>query len=265
MGIMSPSITVVKLGGSLITDKDSPLALNERGIVTAARAISKSLKSRHSRPLMIIHGGGSFGHYYASKYHVSTVPSRAPKIGVSKIAASMIDLHSEVLGRLVEYGVPCKTVLTSEFMSPDGSSVTEDGERTLAGLFRKGFVPVSFGNISIAPTWSIIISGDQISLCLARRIGVKRTIFAMDVDGIYPNSRLRGEILRVLNRREVKTSGHRKYDVTGGIVSKIDVGFRLAKLGSIVYYVNGSNARRLEHLITGRDDVLCTTINPNDI
>ena len=262
---MKSDLVVVKLGGSLITDKDRPLTLNYEGMRSSAKAIALAMRHRRNQSLMIIHGGGSFGHYYASKYHLSMDKKKVSAIGPSKIAASMIWLHSALISELIKEGVSCKTVFTSELVSPDGDRVTRQGADTLWALFKSGFVPVTFGNISITTRGSSIISGDQIALSVAKKVGIKRMIFAMDVDGIYPDSKLKGDILRELTRPRGTSSKHRRYDVTGGIDAKIEAGFRIARNGSKVFYVNGLKQERLRRLIEGKENVLCTRINPNNI
>jgi isopentenyl phosphate kinase len=265
MGSMSSELTVVKLGGSLITNKDRPLALNMHGIDSSVRAIARSLRSNKIGRLFLIHGGGSFGHYYARKFFLSTTRKQIPADGVSRVAASMITLHSVVLDRLVREGVPCKTVMTSEFLSSDGRSVSRNGKRILEDLFQCGFVPISFGNVSVTMNGSVIISGDQIALSLAKGQNVKRAIFAMDVDGVYNNSQMNGNVIKDLNAERFKLGKQKKFDVTGGIRTKIQVGLRLASLGTDVFYVNGTKGRRLESLLIGQDDVVSTKIHSKRI
>ena len=94
---------------------------------------------------------------------------------------------------------------------------------------------------------------------------MKRVIFAMDVDGVYGNSQMNGNILRELNAVKFNLGERKKYDVTGGIEAKIEIGFRLAKLGADVYYVNGTKGKRLESLLLGQDNVMSTKINSKRI
>ncbi len=262
---MNSNLTIVKLGGSLITRKDRPQTMNTLAIDISVRAIARSLRSRKKGRLLLIHGGGSFGHYYASRFGVSTTRRQIGREGVAKVAASMITLHSTVLEKLVNQGVPCKTVLTSELLSDNGKKVTDSGARLLECLFHAELVPITFGNVSINRTGSAVISGDQIALSVARSQGVNRVIFATDVDGIYSNTRMEGSIIRELNGVSTELFKSNRYDVTGGIRSKIVVGLQLAKLGAEVFYVNGTKGNRLESLILGRDDIMATKINSKNI
>ena len=54
---------IVKLGGSIITNKEKPLSARRKTI----DKISKNLK-KINEPMVIVHGGGSYGHYWSVKY-----------------------------------------------------------------------------------------------------------------------------------------------------------------------------------------------------
>ena len=166
---MSSELTIVSSGASLITNKDRPLALNIQGIESSAKAIARSFHSNKIGRLFLIHGGGSFGHYYARKFLLSTTRRQIRADGVSRVAASMITLHSIVLDRLVREGVPCKTMMTSEFLTANGRRVSKNGAKKLEDLFQGRFVPISFGNVSVTMNGSVIISGDQIALKLSKK------------------------------------------------------------------------------------------------
>lgn len=259
MGGLEGQITVIKLGGSLITNKDQPLTPNIRNIRAVARAISSGVVLDNKK-VFIIHGGGSYGHYYASKYGLSTSPRKITAEGVSKTSSSMIDLHSIVLHQLISSGLTCQTVLTSEFLTPDGARIHKSGSLRLKTLFQNDLLPVSFGNVSIERETTRIVSGDLIALAFAKTFRVDKVIFAMDVDGIFPTAEMNSPIIKVVSESMQFEGKQRKYDVTGGIRSKIETGFALARLGSDVFYVNGSKPDRLRKLINGENNVKATRI-----
>ena len=58
---------LIKLGGSIITNKEKPLSPRRKTI----DSIAKSLK-KNSEPIIIVHGGGSYGHYWSVKYDMHT-------------------------------------------------------------------------------------------------------------------------------------------------------------------------------------------------
>ncbi len=252
-------LIIVKLGGSLITHKDTPLKADAHAIRKVAIEMAGALRNRNSARLLLIHGGGSFGHYYASRYHISLTPKKIPSDRVSRTAFAMISLHTMILDQLVAEGIPCKTVLASELLS-DKNEISVKGKRYVQSLLENDLVPVTFGNVLVTGCGSKIVSGDVIALALANVFQVKSVIFAMDVDGIYQTSNLKGEILKELNSESMIQGNLRKFDVTGGVISKTKVGMQIANLGTDVYYVNGRKFGRLRSLILDREPAKSTHI-----
>ena len=55
-------LTIIKLGGSLLTDKSVPYTSKDATIKEVAREIKECLDSGLIEDLIIVHGVGSFGH-----------------------------------------------------------------------------------------------------------------------------------------------------------------------------------------------------------
>jgi isopentenyl phosphate kinase len=263
MGKLTP-ITLLKLGGSMITHKDVPLSVNLNALKGAGDVIRKSKLPSEDRRLALVHGGGSFGHYYAKKFLLSTQPKVVEPMAIAKTNQAMFQLHSILLKTLVNSDVAIETILAQELIRSD-NYISKNGKERIEGSFNRRLIPISFGIVAEFDEKSKIISGDQICESLSRALPVDRVIFAMDVDGIYSAKSLDGKILKHLNERDIVEMGARKLDVTGGIESKIRLGFSLAKLGVEVFYVNGLKPERLLNLINGKgsDEVLATSILPS--
>src|SRR5574341_700598 len=60
-------LALLKLGGSIVTFKNKPVSVNKGAI----ERISKQLR-KVRKPLIVVHGGGSFGHYYSVRYDMHT-------------------------------------------------------------------------------------------------------------------------------------------------------------------------------------------------
>lgn len=262
---MKHPLIILKLGGSLITHKDRPLSPNIGGVRLVGRTVAKILRRHSDVKLILIHGGGSFGHYYASKFHASTDARNISCEGIARISEAMIHLHSLVLKEMVGEGVRCRTISVSEILQGSDGIVSEYAARKMSALLSIGCVPITFGDIVTNSRGSSIISGDKIALTLARKMDVKRAIFAMDVDGIYSNSQMRGEVIPELKTQSGISWKERRFDVTGGVQSKIKIGFELAKLGTDVFFVNGSKRRRLESALIGEQDTPSTIILSKNI
>ena len=58
---------LIKLGGSIITNKEKPLSVRGETIDNLAKSLKKI-----KEPIIIVHGGGSYGHYWSVKYDMHT-------------------------------------------------------------------------------------------------------------------------------------------------------------------------------------------------
>ena len=61
--------------------------------------ISKNL-GKIDEPVTIVHGGGSYGHYWSVKYDMHTKPAKYDLHGVSTVKNSMIRLDKIILDSL---------------------------------------------------------------------------------------------------------------------------------------------------------------------
>jgi isopentenyl phosphate kinase len=253
-------LTVLKLGGSLITDKDVALSVNKDALNRVALAISQSGVPNREKKLILVHGGGSFGHYYAKKFHLSRRPKHIAPAGIARTAAAMLRLHSSVVESLLLRGIATETIMPSELLERDLSALSRQGIRHIRDSLANNLVPISFGHVGIDGNKAFIVSGDVICKAIAKSMRAEKVIFAMDVDGIYPDSHMRGNIISKLSHSNQIDTRTRFYDVTGGVQSKVALGFQLHKLGSRVFYVNGTKRARLGNLLRGRIEKVATEI-----
>lgn len=261
MGKKSDELVVVKLGGSVITNKDVPLAPRVENMRLIASELSAAISIRPDLKIVIIHGGGSFGHFYAKKFGLGTTLAKSSAEGIAMTSASMIKLHSILLELLCASAFFCRTILPTELYGRGVSGVNSEGMDKIEEIFANNLFPITFGFVNLTNSGAFILSGDKIALDLASKSRVATTLFVMDVDGVYPSPELKGDILPELSRENPKISSSAKeFDVTGGIRAKISVGFALADLGTDVYFLNGTKPGRLQNALTDPTQVIATRI-----
>jgi len=99
-----------------------------------------------------------------------------------------------------------------------------------------------------------ILSGDTIATYLIKRLGGKRLVFAVDVDGVYGQDRETGE-RRLITELTPKLHTSLLYypvdDVTGGMFGKVEDGFDAVEAGAEVLFVNGLTGGRVEAALKG--------------
>ncbi len=228
---------LIKLGGSIITDKQRPLTPR----IAEVDRIAKQLK-KIKEPLIIVHGGGSFGHYWSVKFDIHTKPSRYNIRGVSIIKNSMVHLDKIILDCLSKNGLNPYCLPPSDFMS---------GERPIPGkiaeikkMAQSHFVPVTYGDaLWCGNKKSYILSGDRIMSILARSLRPRLSIFVLNVDGVYSDLKSK-KVVRHMRGDRIPIEMI-QMDVTGGMARKVQEATRISKMGLRVFFVNGNKPQRI--------------------
>ena len=93
--IILNSMILIKLGGSIITNKEKPLSARRKTIDNLVKSLKKINES-----MIIVHGGGSYGHYWSVKYDMHTKAKKYDLRGVSVVKNSMIELNKIIFALL---------------------------------------------------------------------------------------------------------------------------------------------------------------------
>ncbi len=219
--------TVLKLGGSVITDKEKPLTPDLKAIERLADEISRAKVS----PLILVHGGGSFGHPFAEQYNIAGGYIDSSQIlGFSQTHLAMTLLNSWVMEALINHNIPAVEV------HPSSCAVTKAGRiatmelKPLKKMLKMGFVPVLYGDTILDSEQGFaILSGDQLVSSLAIKLGATRIIMGADVDGLYssdPKTDSSAQLIEHVTLEELKSlkhkiEGSKATDVTGGMLGKM--------------------------------------------
>ena len=245
------NLALVKLGGSVVTFKDKPLTANTEAI----NRISNALRLLDV-PLIMIHGGGSFGHYWSVKYDMHTKASRYDAHGVSIVHESMIALNQVIVNSMMRSGLNPYGLPPSVFTS--GQRPLPARIRQLLAMAGSKVTPVTFGDVVYVDRAKYsILSGDSLMTILAKVLRPSRVIFATNVDGIYSDLESKSLIPRldVAGGRTVKVSTNSVADVTGGMKRKITEAFKIASIGMDVMVVNGLHPERIVEAAKGRPTI----------
>jgi isopentenyl phosphate kinase len=238
-------MSLVKLGGSVITVKDRALTPNIKAIEGLSRVLAKLGDS-----LIIVHGGGSFGHYWSVKFDMHTKPELYDSRGISAVHESMVALNQIVVKSMSEAGLAPYGISPISLFEDGKVNVTKINE--LVEFSRRGIVPVIFGDVvHINEGRFSIVSGDSLMTRIATHLMPSRVIFTVNVDGIYEDMKSK-KLVKVLNfpTNEISFMDS-SIDVTGGMGRKISEAFEIARLGIDVNIVNGLDAERVFDILRG--------------
>ncbi len=241
-------LALIKLGGSVVTFKDKPLAANAGAIDGISRVLAQL-----NLPAIIVHGGGSFGHYWSMKYDMHTKPAKYDVHGVSVVHESMIALNqiivnSMIMAGLNPYGMPPSVFATGH--KPIAAKI-----RQVYAMAKSKVIPVTFGDVvHLESTKYSILSGDALMTILAKVLRPSRVVFATNVDGVYKDMASREVIseIRLKSRKLMKFSKALGIDVTGGMQRKVTEAFKIASSGMDVLMVNGLVPERIAEAVQGK-------------
>ena len=236
---------VLKLGGSVITVKDEPMTPNMENI----NRLVDEIKAAWPKPMILIHGGGSYGHPYAKKYNLADGYSGDHQVmGYTKTHQAMVVINSIITDALIERGIPAVSVTPSSFITTHEKRIISVDLEILGQYIIKGFLPVLYGDVVLDKKQGFaILSGDQLAARVATSLGAKKIIFGADVDGVYTSNPKLVEDAKLIDvltldmlEGYVKIGQSLSTDVTGGMLGKVSEAMQAVKSGVDVHIVNAT-------------------------
>lgn len=257
----------MKLGGSVITKKERLLTPNSKTILRLAGEI----KHADVKPLIIVHGGGSFGHPYAKKYKLAEGYENSEQlIGFSKTHQAMASLNRLVVDALIQKNIPAVAVQPSAFILTRGGRIIDLDSDLILRMLTIELVPVLYGDITLDEVQGFsVLSGDQLVAALAIAFETRQVIICVDVDGLYtedPKLNPNAQLIKKISLEELKAflgkiSQSVTTDVTGGMHGKISELIPTLERGIAVKVMNAKRSNRLYKTLIN-EEVKGTKIEP---
>lgn len=255
-------VLLVKLGGSLITDKTRPETARTEVIERLGHEIADAV-SELSLPLIVGHGSGSFGHVAAKESGIHRgVQDPSQLAGVGATQGQAFKLHRIVVAALREARVPAFSIVPSSCVVADGGRPDRVWPEPLLATLKLGMVPVVFGDVVMDRQWGAsICSTESLFLALAPALGsrgvfVRRVVWLGGTDGVLDrDGHAIAEIaLSDLSGILSKLAGAAGTDVTGGIRHRLDSAGALARLGIVSWIGDGGRPGALRQGLEGTAD-----------
>jgi len=187
--------------------------------------------------LILVHGGGSFGHPFAEHYDIPEgYVDPLQILGFSKTHQAMTTLNYLIMMALISHNIPAVEVNPSSCVVTKAGRIQTMELRPLKKMLKIGFVPVLYGDaVFDSERGFAILSGDQLVSSLAIKLGACRIIMGADVDGYYtkdPKKDPSARLIPHITLEEFKTSeefkslkhineGTKATDTTGGMPGKM--------------------------------------------
>ncbi|RLI66666.1 MAG: hypothetical protein DRO88_01165 [Promethearchaeia archaeon] len=278
-GVEKSKIIIIKLGGSLITDKSIPFSVNQE-ILDRISMELKKYSEQSSNSIIVVHGGGSFGHPLAHKYalHKGYSVAISNQIeGLLKTHYEMIEMNQLVVNTFFSHQLKAYSVPPSVVFLEHQGHLKFSGKSLLEELMKWQVIPVLFGDIQFTTSHNFkILSGDTIIQRLCEEFGAERiqkAIFTFDQDGILEKSgesqqfrvipSLTASQLRNFDSFNINEQSAGKFDVTGSMKGKIEKILKIVDLDIIVKIINGKRPNCLLNTLFDREK-LSTTIKKGE-
>lgn len=251
-------LTLLKLGGSLITDKNQRQTLRPAVLQRIAAEIAQA---QHEKPfpLLIGHGSGSFGHYEAKEHQtIKGVSSPQAWRGFARVATIAAELNFHVAQALQTAGVAVMRFQTSaSALARDGRIETMALEPIQAAL-ENDLTPLVYGDVAFdAVRGGTIVSTETIFTYLVQHLPVSRILLLGEVDGVWDEHEQNIPLITPSNYPSIQAAlaGSGGVDVTGGMETKVSDMLDLANAAPYpeILILNGLVEKRLYEALLGKD------------
>lgn len=222
------NLIFLKLGGSLITDKDKPHTVRQDVLDRLAHEISSALIANPQLRLLIGHGSGSFGHIPAQKYQTrQQVTTPQQWLGFIEVWREAISLNFLVMKALHQAGIPAISFSPcAQILAVDGKINSWDTVQIRSALIH-GLVPVVYGDVIFdSIRGGTIFSTEEQFEFLATEFEPEKILLSGIEPGVWKDYPERKEIIPTITPATIGSvdkilNGSESPDITGGMQSKV--------------------------------------------
>lgn len=256
---MKKELVLVKLGGSLITDKSKAETPRDGEIMRLAKEIREA-RAEGNLDAIVGHGGGSFPHRPASQYKTAQgYFGQKSATGIAVVQDAAARLNRIVVKALIDAGEDAMSFQPSACMISKDGQVAEGFLRPMQIALGYGILPVPYGDVAFDLGQGCrILSTEMILEYAASKMPASRIVIAANEDGVWKDFPARKEIIGEItpkNFSQVRKhlGGSADIDVTGGMLHKVERMLALAKKTKVpVIIVNGSVPGRVRDAMLGK-------------
>ena len=243
-------ITILKIGGSVITDKgkDEGTARPEE-----IKRIAREIAGCDSR-LVIVHGAGSYGHPQAKRYDLN---GKFDPMGSIITHRSVKDLNMLVVDSLNDAGVNAIGVHPMNCIVSEDARIKEMFLEQIHAMLDSGFVPVLHGDVVMdKKLGTSVLSGDQIVPYLAYTLNAERIGIGSAENGVLDGDGRTVGRITPSNFEDIKQfiGGSASTDVTGGMLGKVLELLNLSESSNTTSYIfNAGHTGNVSCFLSGEN------------
>ncbi len=231
---MTNKLIFLKLGGSLITDKDKPYTPRLDKLQSLAQEIKATQDSNPEMQLILGHGSGSFGHTAAKKHDTRNgVQTREQWHGFAEVRFQAAELTRYVMEALLNAGIAAIPFSPSASMVSTNRKVTAHNLLVIRKALNAGLLPVVHGDVAFDESLGgTILSTEDVFAFIADQFPPARILLAGIESGVWADFPSRTQLVKEIRRDAYENMragivGSASTDVTGGMKSKVEEMFAL--------------------------------------
>lgn len=255
-------LVLVKLGGSLITDKATPYALQAEVLDRLCAEISAARAARELA-LVVGNGAGSFAHVSASRHRTHEgITDAAGWRGFCEVHHDALRLSTHVREALTRAGELAVTLPPSAACVMRGGRIVRYRTGPVERLVRGGVIPLVYGDVCVDEAQGCAIaSTEEVLGYLAGALRPARLLLVGKVEGVLDAD---GALIRSITPdslaaiRGVLRASDGIADVTGGMLQKVTAALASGVRTEII---NGLVPDRLCRALLG-EQVPGTVVDP---
>jgi isopentenyl phosphate kinase len=261
---MKQNLTLIKLGGSIITDKEISMSLRKATLRRLIGEIASAKQEKPEQMLIVGHGQGSFAHVPASKYQtMAGFINEESLMGMAIVQDSAATLNRLVVYEFIKHELPAVSFYASNTIVTNQRKELFFCADAIKEYLQKDLLPVTCGDVLVDKKQGCTIwSTEKILAFLAdyfleQKIKINKIIHVTEVAGFLDKQgqlvpEITAETWPTISRDLRNTRG---FDVTGGMGLKIEESLILAKKGIESVIISGILKNNLYWALTDQDCV----------
>jgi len=249
-------LLVIKIGGSLTTNKEKPRTPNPAFIKNFVRDFAAIYREHPEWHIVLGTGVGSYAHFPAHHYGLregAKTPEQFYGLAVTHSEAQQISMM--ITQALVDEQVPAFALTPSSLFTANNKDVETSQLEPLKLLLANNCVPVVHGDTILDRTRGTTIFSTEVTLqaileTLAPEYSETCAVYVTKTSGVLDEE---GRTMRELRvDAQVPTLETLEHDVSGGMSGKVAAARKAAQIASRTY-ITGPDMQKLRRILAGQD------------
>ncbi len=226
MNPVFPDLIFLKLGGSLITNKDQPESARVEQIEILLSQIAAWREANPLSRLLLGHGSGSFGHHAAARYGTrGGVRTAEEAEGFQQVWLSARRLNQIILDQARAFNLPLISFPPSASITSDNRKILTWNLQPITRALEMDLIPLIYGDvIADLSLGGTILSTEELFVHLAHALHPNRILLAGKEEGVFADFPHNQHLIRQIPSHADLTDslqGSASQDVTGGMLTKV--------------------------------------------